>query len=132
MAKYLIILVALLGTPTRAQDAMTGAEFDAYATGRTLSFGTLGDPSYGVEQYSEGGKVIWSPEPGQCVEGVWFEKNGNICFLYENDPEEKCWKIYRTENGIRAIFTTRPGTSAIFESQDNPQPLMCPGPDLLG
>jgi hypothetical protein len=132
MAKRLAAIVALIGTSALAETPMTGAEFDAYATGKTLSFGTPGNPDFGVEQYLPGRDVIWSPAPDVCIKGVWFEQNGDICFLYDHDPEPKCWAVYPTENGIRAEFTNRPGTTVIFESRDDPKPLSCPGPDLLG
>lgn len=132
MAKLASIIALIWGTSVWAETPMTAAEFDAYATGRTLSFGTMGNPDFGVEQYLPGRDVIWSPTPDVCVEGVWFDRGDNICFLYENDPEAKCWQVFRTETGIRAEYTNRPGTTVIFESQDNSKPLTCPGPDLLG
>ena len=132
MAKLITLLALLWASVASAEAPMTGAEFDEYATGRTLSFGTIGNPDYGVEQYLPGRDVIWSPAPDICIEGVWFEQDGDICFLYENDPEAKCWKVYRTETGIRAEFTNRPGTTVLFESTDLEKPLTCPGPDLLG
>lgn len=132
MARLATTIAFFLGTSAVAETPMTGAEFDAYATGRTLSFGTIGNPDFGVEQYLPGRDVIWSPSPDICIEGVWFPRGNDICFLYENDPEAKCWQVFPTENGIRAEFTNRPGTTVIFESQDNPKPLTCPGPDLLG
>lgn len=126
------LALILIGSAAAAETPMTGAEFDAYATGRTLTFGTEGNPDYGVEEYLENREVIWSPRPGECVEGVWFDRGDNICFVYENDPEPKCWQVYRTETGIRAVFTNRPGTTVLFESKDNAKPLVCPGPELLG
>lgn len=131
MARLTVFVALVCGTAAWAETPMTGAEFDAYATGRTLSFGTFGNPDYGVEQYLPDRNVIWSPAPDICVEGVWFDQGDNICFVYETDPEPQCWLIFRTENGIRAQFTNRPGGTVIFESLDNPQPLVCPGPDLL-
>ena len=131
MARLITILATVCGTAGWAETPMTGAEFDAYATGRTLSFGTIGNPDFGVEQYLPNREVIWSPNPDTCIEGVWFDRGDDICFLYEHDPEPKCWRIFPTDKGIRAEFTNRPGTTVIFESQDDPKPLTCPGPDLL-
>lgn len=123
---YRCALVALLLTPpAMAETPMTGAEFDAYATGRIMSFGTEGDPTFGVEQYLPGRRVIWSTGNGECRNGVWYESKGDICFRYDGDPEPKCWAIYREETGIRAIFTTRPDTTVIFEAEDYTVPLIC-------
>ncbi|SEV99463.1 hypothetical protein SAMN04488515_0562 [Cognatiyoonia koreensis] len=128
----LATILSVLATQALGETPMSGAEFDAYSTGRTLTFGTIGNPDYGVEQYLPDRKVIWSPGPGRCVEGSWFDRGDNICFVYETDPEPKCWQVYRTETGIRAVFTNQPGTTVLFESKDNTKPLVCPGPDLLG
>lgn len=130
--KRAFIALSLSTTAAFAETPMSGDAFEAYVTGRTLSFGTQGNPDYGVEQYLPDREVIWSPRPGECVEGIWFARDDDICFVYENDPEPKCWQVYRTDTGIRAVFTNRPGATVLFESQDNPQPLVCPGPDLIG
>ena len=114
-----------LATAAHAQAPMTGAEFDAYVTGRILSFGTIGDPTFGVEQYLPGRRVIWSTGNGECRNGVWYESKGDICFRYDDDPEPKCWAIYQEDTGIRAIFTTRPDTTVIFEAEDYSVPLIC-------
>ncbi len=126
------LVFILLACPALAETPMNGAEFEAYVEGRTLSFGTVGNPAYGVEQYLPNREVIWSPMDGTCYDGTWFEQGEDICFLYEHDPEPKCWRTFRTEKGIRAEFMNRPGHSAIFENIEDAEPLVCPGPDLLG
>jgi hypothetical protein len=125
--RALALSFALLATPLFAEQPMTGAEFDAYVTGRIVSFGTEGNPGFGVEQYLENRRVLWSPGDGPCTRGVWYESKGDICFRYDGDPEPKCWAIYREGDGIRAIFTTRPETTIIFEAEDYSVPLICDG-----
>lgn len=124
MIRPFVLLLTLAGA-AQAQTPMTGAEFDAYATGRIMSFGSVGDPTYGVEQYLPGRRVIWSTGDGQCTNGTWYESKGDICFRYDGDPEPKCWAIYREGNGIRAVFTNRPDTTVIFEVEDYTVPLIC-------
>lgn len=119
------LILTFTALPVWADSPMTAAEFDAYATGKTLSFGTEGTPSYGVEQYLPGKRVIWSGAPGECTTGVWYESKGSICFRYDSDPEPKCWAIYAEPDGLRAVFTTRPGTTVIFESIKEQLPLIC-------
>lgn len=121
------ILFALILTaaPAWAQSPMTATEFEAYVKGRTLSFGTLGNPSYGVEMYLPDRRVLWSGAPGECTNGTWFARDDSICFLYEDDPEEKCWEIYDDPAGLRAVFTTRPDTTVIFEAVKDAVPLVC-------
>ena len=120
-----LLLVVTLASPAVAQDGMTGAEFDAYVTGRTITFRTDLNPSYGIERYLPGRRVMWSTFDGICQYGVWFESKGDICFRYEHDPEHKCWTIYDEPGGLRGVFTTRPNTTVIYEIPDREDPLIC-------
>jgi len=120
-----LVLWLLLASPTFAQEAMNAEEFDAYVTGRTITFRTATNPSYGVERYLPGRRVMWSAFDGICQFGVWFESKGDICFRYEGDPEHKCWTIYDEPDGLRGVFTTRPNSTVIFEVPDRDDPLIC-------
>ena len=123
--RFLPLIYILFATPVFAEAPMSATAFDDYVTGRIISFGTEGNPGFGVEQYLEGRRVIWSTGDGTCTNGVWYESKGDICFRYDGDPEPKCWAIYREGEGLRAVFTTRPGTSIIFEAEDYSVPLIC-------
>jgi len=114
-------------TPAKAEAPMNAEEFDAFVTGRIVSFGTQGNPGFGVEQYLEDRRVIWSRGDGTCQNGVWYESKGNICFRYDGDPEPKCWAIYRDGEGMRAIYATQPATTVIFETEPYSVPLICDG-----
>ncbi|MEL6839751.1 MAG: hypothetical protein AAFP85_10690 [Pseudomonadota bacterium] len=114
-----------LAVPAAAQEPMNAAEFDAYVTGRTITFRTELNPTFGVERYLPGRRVMWSAFDGTCRYGVWFESNGDICFLYDDDPENKCWTIYEEPDGLRGIYTTRPPATVIFEVKDREDPLIC-------
>ena len=120
-----LLLCFVLATPATAQDGMTEAEFDAYVTGRTITFSTATNPQFGVERYLPGRRVMWSTFDGTCQYGVWFESKGDICFRYENDPEHKCWTIYDDPAGLRGVFKIRPNTTTIFEVPDRDDPLIC-------
>ena len=120
-----LALCLILATPAAAQDGMTAAEFEAYVTGRTITFSTPLNPTYGVERYLPGRRVMWSTFDGICKYGVWFESKGDICFRYDDDPEHKCWTIYDEPGGLRGVFTTRPNTTVIFEVPDREDPLIC-------
>lgn len=122
--RYFVILI-LTAAPAFAETPMTAEEFDARVTGRTLSFGAPGNPNFGVEMYLPDNRVLWSRGDGNCTQGEWFAQDGDICFRYENDPEDKCWAIYDEPGGIRAIFTTRPNTTVIFEADEGSTPLIC-------
>lgn len=115
----------MLCAPAQAQEAMNGAEFDAYVTGRTITFRTITNPEFGVERYLPGKRVMWSAFDGTCQYGVWFESKGDICFRYEGDPEHKCWAIFDEANGLRGVYTTRPNTTVIYEVFGRDDPLIC-------
>lgn len=119
-----ILFIIALASPALAEAPMTGAEFDAYVTGKTLSYGNAGDATFGVEMYMTGKRVIWSVTPGICTNGVWYESKGDICFRYDGDPEPKCWAVYAEGAGLRAVYTTRPDTTVIFETVDEVVPLI--------
>ncbi|MFT5066586.1 MAG: hypothetical protein ACJAXK_001091 [Yoonia sp.] len=126
--RYLIFLV--LAAPAFADDAMNATEFDAYTKGKTITFGVAGDDAYGIEQYQDNQRVIWSFLDGECSNGVWYESKGNICFRYDFDPDPKCWKFYDEPNGLRAVYMNRPNTSVLYEALESGKPLICPGPNL--
>ncbi len=120
----------LFATPAMAQDPMTAAEFDAYTKGKTLTFGRAGTQAYGIEQYQDNRRVVWSFLDGECSNGVWYESKGSICFRYDFDPEPKCWQFYDDPDGLRAVFMNMPDTSVLYEAEDSDEPLICPGPNL--
>ena len=120
-----LAICLMLCAPAQAQEAMNGAEFDAYVTGRTITFRTTTNPEFGVERYLPGKRVMWSAFDGTCQYGVWFESKGDICFRYEGDPEHKCWAIFDDANGLRGVYTTRPNTTVIYEVLGRDDPLIC-------
>ena len=125
--RALLTCLAVTATPCFADQPMTAHEFEAYVDGRIISFGTPGNAGFGVEQYLDGRRVIWSRGDGTCTNGVWYESKGDICFRYDGDPEPKCWAIYREGDGLRAVYTTQPDTTIIFEAEDYSVPLICDG-----
>lgn len=113
------------GTPMNAE------AFDAYTQGRTLSYNVEGMP-YGVEQYLPNRRVRWTFIGDQCQDGVWYERNNHICFLYENAPtNEQCWTFFETETGLRAIFQGLEGAATeLYEVEQNDAPMACFGPGV--
>ena len=130
MKRLRTLLVALLAAlPAHAQQPMSAAEFDAYATGKTLYFGQDG-ASYGVEQYLPDRRVRWSFMDGQCKDGVWYEDGGQICFIYEDRPEPQCWSFYRQGSGLRAVFENGTGGTTLYEARQDDEPMLCYGPEV--
>jgi hypothetical protein len=134
-ALSLSAFILAFSLPALAQETastpMNAQAFDAYTLGRTLSFNVDGTP-YGVEQYLPNRRVRWTFIGDQCQDGVWYERNGNICFLYENAPtNEQCWEFYETDTGLRAVFQGIDGpTTELYEVQQNDEPMACFGPGV--
>ncbi len=134
--RALSVLAALgLALPALAQQSspagMGAAEFEAFTTGRTLSFNFNGTP-YGVEQYLPGRRVRWAFMGQECQDGVWYERNGNICFLYDNAPaDEQCWSFTATDEGLRGVFQGPDGPSTeLYSVQQSDAPMECTGPGV--
>ena len=124
-----IALLALLATPALAETPLTGAEFEAYVSGKTLTFGTVGAP-YGMEAYHSGRRVTWAFIGDECQSGKWYEQGSNICFTYDFDPTPQCWQFFDDAGGLRAVFVTDPGTTVLYEALDANDSLICPGPGV--
>lgn len=128
--KYIAIaLCALCALPAAAQDTMSAAEFDAYTRGKTLFYGRGGD-AYGAEIYHENRRVQWSFLDGECREGEWYEADGLICFVYENNPNPQCWSFVEGSRGLIARFENEPNTTELYEAQDQGQEMLCLGPKV--
>ena len=131
----LALCLGLLGpafaeTPLQVADApLTAQEFDAYATGKTLSY-AQGGVVWGAEQYLPGRRVIWAFTEDDCQYGHWFEDQGNICFLYDDQDQPQCWRFFRETTGLRAIFMGADGGTSLSEVGQSETPLNCPGPDV--
>ena len=138
MAGGLVLVVAaflalLLGTePARALETgepMTAEEFEAYVTGRTLTFGINGQP-YGIEQYLPGRRVIWAFIGEECREGSWFAMGPQICFEYDDEPGRlHCWTFFAGPDGLIAR-SEGVGVNELVEVQQTDAPMYCPGPDV--
>ena len=112
-----------------AQTPMTASEFEAYTTGRTLTFYSRGQ-AYGAEEYREGRRVTWSFLDGQCREGLWYPQGEQICFVYEDRAEAQCWTFFREADGLRAVFEEGDGTTELYEAGEADEPMLCLGPEV--
>ena len=131
MKNAMMLCLALMAAapPALAAEPMTGAEFDAYVTGKTLYFGMDGQ-AYGVEQYKPDRRVVWSFLDGKCKDGIWYEQSGQICFVYEDSPDPQCWSFFREGSGLRAIFENDPASTVLYEARQSDEPMLCLGPEV--
>lgn len=126
----ILALMACLCTPLAAQTPMSAAEFEAYVTGRTLTFGLDGMP-YGIEEFRPGRRTTWAFMGDECREGRWFDREEQICFVYDDFPEqEHCWIFWRGEDGLSARFFGEGEQTELYEVQRSNRPLICPGPEV--
>ena len=117
---------ASLGKP------LTGAEFEAYATGKTLTYSD-GGAIWGQEQYLPGRQVIWAFKDEPCEYGSWVEvaepSGPMLCFTYEDQPQDvNCWQFFRGPKGLVAQFMA--GGAPLSELGQTSAPMDCPGPQV--
>lgn len=108
---------------------LSAEEFSRYVTGKTLTYSKAGQ-IFGAEEYLSGNRVRWSFNDGQCQDGRWYEKNEQICFVYENQPVPQCWTFYVGETGLIALYENAPSTNNLLETAQKTEPLLCFGPDV--
>ena len=128
MTRTLLVL-ACLALPADAAEKIGVAEFEALATGKTLTY-AVGGEVYGIEQYLPGRRVIWAYRGQECVDGYWYEQGGQVCFIYDNQPTPQCWTYQRDGAGLRARFSGDPEGAEPAVVQESTDPLICAGPDL--
>ena len=128
MRLYHLFALALLPTPALAQ--MSAADFEAYVTGRTLTY-TDGGVVYGIEEYLPNRRVRWAYLGDQCREGYWYDTDGQICFVYENNPGvPQCWQFTERSGRLSALFMGEENGRELYEAQKSDEPMVCLGPDV--
>ncbi|MEN9062155.1 MULTISPECIES: hypothetical protein [Ponticoccus] len=124
-----LVLSCLMALPAMAAEPMSASDFESYVTGKTLYYGESGQP-YGVEEYLPDRQVRWSFLDGQCKDGFWYENAGQICFVYEDNPDPQCWSFYRNGGSLRAVFENDLTSTTLYEAQQDDKPMLCHGPDV--
>lgn len=114
---------------SQAAEPMNAEEFDAYTRGKTLFYGQNGQ-AYGAEIYHENRRVQWSFLDGKCKEGTWYEKAGQICFVYEDNDDPQCWSFYKDAGRLVARFENLTSSTPLYEADDIGQEMICLGPDV--
>lgn len=125
----ILLALILLATPTLAQTPMTAEEFDAFVTGKTMDYIAQGQV-YGREVYLPGRKVRWAFTADECKSGTWYGDGPHICFLYDGDPEPKCWTLWPEGDGLAASYITDTPDIPPRQVLETDQPLACEGPDV--
>lgn len=108
---------------------LSADEFEAYTTGKTLTFAADGQV-YGVEEYLDGRRVRWAFLEDQCQDGFWYPQGEMICFVYDAIPDPQCWTFFDGGGGLIAEFQGEVLETTLFETRQSPEPLMCLGPEV--
>lgn len=124
-----LLALACLAAPALAQTPLTGEEFSAQVTGKTVTYQQQ-DFVFGIEEYLDGNKVRWSVAPGECQYGSWYAEGDEICFVYEYDPVPHCWSFWLEGGALVALSDTGVPGQELYEVDRNDTPLSCPGPDV--
>lgn len=122
-------LAVTLALPAAAQERLTAQEFDRYTRGKTLFYGREGQ-TYGAENYYANRRVLWSFLDGNCSAGEWYERDGLICFTYENNPDPQCWSFTKGPAGLIARFENEPTTTELYEAGETGDGMVCTGPGV--
>jgi hypothetical protein len=122
-----LVLTLLTVQATTAAEPLTGAQFDAYVTGKTLTFADHGKP-YGSEQYLPNKRVRWA-SGDTCLDGHWFEQDDQICFAYQDGSGPECWTFYLEDDRLTAQFGAEDSTHT-YEAWDSMGALSCAAPGL--
>ncbi len=125
-----VLLAAAASAAAGGQQPLSGAEFDACTSSRTLTYMEAGE-IHGFEQYRPGRQVTWAFLDGQCEDGWWYEREpALICFVCENEPEEQCWTFFDTGNGLRATFMGEEEGVTLCEARRSERLPVCLGPEV--
>ncbi|WP_298846129.1 hypothetical protein [uncultured Ruegeria sp.] len=124
-----MILASFCAHSVAAQSPLSGSEFDKYTQGKTLFYGLEGQV-YGVERYLPNRRVIWSFLDGNCKEGIWYQRDDQICFVYEDRLDPQCWVFTQSGGGLIAQFEGNSQATELYEAEDLGEDMVCYGPDV--
>ena len=118
-----------LAVPADADAPMSAAEFEAYTTGKTLTY-SAGGYVYGIEEYLKNRRVRWAFLDDECQEGSWYPAGDMICFEYDGYPGAQCWTFFERPGGLMARYENNPEELELIETRAAREPLICLGPKV--
>ncbi len=107
------VLIGLLGalssTAAPAQTRITPEAFLAAVQGKTVDFHEIrsGD-LVGTEQFLSPTTSVWRQQGKGCVYGQITIPDGQVCFLYDDNPDRQpvCWWPFEHEGRLMVRLTT--------------------------
>jgi hypothetical protein len=127
--RFLLICLAVLPLPAWADRVMSPAEFEDFATGKTMDY----DDGFGVwgrEEYLPGRRVRFSFTDDECRFGIWYDQGEQVCFVYDHDPEPKCWTYFTDGKNVTTEFANDGPGGTLSSVRPTKEPLVCLGPEV--
>jgi hypothetical protein len=118
-----IPVLILFACPALAETPMTAAEFEAWSTGKTLTYSISGS-LWGSEAHQAGRSTMNETDDGTCEPGRWFPRGDDICFAYQTAPGPYCWRFLRDGDQVLA-HDADDDTSPLFSVTVSDAPLSC-------
>jgi hypothetical protein len=127
--RVILTLALLLPLPALAERIMTPAEFETYATGKTIDYAD--DFSvWGREEYLPNRRVRFSFTDDECRFGSWYAQDTQICFVYDFDPDPKCWTYFTDGKNVTTVFEGDGPGGTVSTALPTKEPLVCLGPEV--
>jgi hypothetical protein len=126
-----LTLALAAALPAKAEAPMTGADFEAYVTGHTMTYGRDGF-AYAREEYLPGRRLRFAFGNDRCVEGYWYEAGDQICTVFEepltsNSETLACFLYFQSPEGLKARYMNDGGdVTDVIEVRKIEGPLSCP------
>ena len=80
------------------------AEFDSLTRGKTFDTYDAASGLYGIETFLSGKRVIWR-DSERCMHGTWEQVGEQICFMYEDHPDEPdCWTYFDRKDWLLGFY----------------------------
>ncbi|MGR3468483.1 MAG: hypothetical protein ACU0CI_11460 [Shimia sp.] len=126
LALFLTALTPCDATAQEAEEtrALGGLEFEALSRDRVLAYARSGARPYGWELHLPNRRVLWTLGDGTCKAGTWRPVGDAICFQYEGDSGEHCWRY--TLDGPDIIARLLPDPIATYSVRVWEDPIDCP------
>lgn len=126
---FFVVVTACSPIAALGQSALSADAFDALTQGQTFTYSDGVGP-YGREEYLSDRRVRWSFLDGKCKDGTWWEEDGKICFVYEDNLAPQCWSFYEGAHGLTAKFENSDANTTLYEVERSENPLLCLGPEV--
>lgn len=124
-----VFMASLCAGGAQAQATMNAEEFEAYVTGKTITYQRGGQP-FGEEQYYPGRKVIWAFDGDTCKFGRWYPARGLICFNYDAEIDEQCWSFWVSGGQLAALVEGGAPEGILYGTRESQAHIECPLPGL--